>query len=75
MAIDCDQRQLIITVSDYFPMLNATGFADTVPDETADGAIDFLAFIRTQAKRVKNNFIQFGAIRQWFGFLLFNRCF
>ena len=44
---------------------HAAGFADAVPDEATDGAIDFLAFVLGQAKRVENDFIQFGAVRQW----------
>jgi hypothetical protein len=45
--------------------ITAAGFADAVPDEATDGAIDFLAFVLGQAKRVENDFIQFGAVRQW----------
>jgi len=55
--------------------LHTACFADAVPDGAADGAIDFLAFFCGQAQHIENDFIQFGAVRQRFGFLLFNGCF
>ena len=42
---------------------HAFGFADAIPDEAADGAIDFLAFFFCQVQCVKNDVVQLGAIR------------
>ncbi|MDD5343625.1 MAG: hypothetical protein PHW12_04300 [Smithella sp.] len=55
-----EQKRVNVDFPDH-----AAGFADAVPNEATDGAIDFLAFVLGQAKRVENDFIQFGAVRQW----------
>ncbi|MDD3250087.1 MAG: hypothetical protein PHF23_06965 [Smithellaceae bacterium] len=38
--------------------LHAFGFADAVPDQAADGAIDFFAFLFCQVQRIKNDVVQ-----------------